>query len=371
MKPAQLPFLSALLSLSLLLPLSYAEELISDDLLALNAFQNYKEVGPFDIVVPTVVELPFSLGDIVGYDLAVLENETGELQPWYLNSTSQETRVSSSDSALTDGSSKTYVEYELPEEGTGKAVITLTAAEAVTSSSLSFVFDRNVARPSSIEVRVLESDETEKTILAESKMTGTTVSFPSTTAQTWYIEFNYSQLLRVNEVELTQENVNLQKSVRFLAQPDYSYKVYFNADGPVDIETGESGNLTDDEGVLELSAATTKVNSSYEKMDSDEDGVPNDEDNCVNEANADQTDEDENGRGDLCDDHDKDSVINAKDNCPSEPNRYQEDEDGDGMGDACDDEESRLTEKYTWLPWLGMGLAALVIGFLFYRALRK
>jgi len=35
------------------------------------------------------------------------------------------------------------------------------------------------------------------------------------------------------------------------------------------------------------------------------------------------------------------------------------------VGDECDGEESRLTERYTWVPWVGMGLAALVLVGLF------
>ncbi len=72
-----------------------------------------------------------------------------------------------------------------------------------------------------------------------------------------------------------------------------------------------------------------------------------------------------NGRGDACDDFDKDGRINSVDNCPNKPNRDQKDTDVDGIGDVCDQEESRITEKYVWLPWAGMGFAALIIMGLF------
>lgn len=360
----------ALAVLFVSLPISSATEVLSEDMLKLSAFQNYKMVEALDIAVPTVVELPFNDGETIGYDLAVLENESGEFQPWLLQKTDALRSIQSSETALIDGNSKTFVEYEIPEEGKGYAEIVLESDQAVTSSSLSFVFDRNVARPSTIEITILEEDGSEKTILAESKMNGTHIDFPLTSSKTWQIHLSYAQLLRINEIELTQENSETEQSVRFLAQPNASYTVYFNADGAVDIDAVEAGDLNDDTGVLVLDGAASQTNPLYEKMDSDDDGIPNDEDNCVYTENSDQEDKDQNARGDACDDHDKDGLINADDNCPSDPNSNQVDEDGDGLGDICDEEESRLTERLSWLPWLGIGLATAVIAGLFYRTLK-
>ncbi|MEC9071477.1 MAG: thrombospondin type 3 repeat-containing protein, partial [Myxococcota bacterium] len=71
-------------------------------------------------------------------------------------------------------------------------------------------------------------------------------------------------------------------------------------------------------------------------IDDDEDGVPNEQDNCVNDANADQADGDEDGVGDVCDqDTDNDEVPDDEDNCPNIPNPDQNDQDEDGVGDAC------------------------------------
>jgi hypothetical protein len=54
-------------------------------------------------------------------------------------------------------------------------------------------------------------------------------------------------------------------------------------------------------------------------------------------ANTDQADNDDDGKGDVCDDDDdNDTVTDANDNCPFDANPDQADGDGDGVGDACD-----------------------------------
>ena len=75
-------------------------------------------------------------------------------------------------------------------------------------------------------------------------------------------------------------------------------------------------------------------------IDSDLDGIPDQDDNCPRDPNADQTDRDGDGSGDICDarvdpDEDLDGIPDDFDNCLFVPNFYQEDSDGDGIGDAC------------------------------------
>ncbi len=73
------------------------------------------------------------------------------------------------------------------------------------------------------------------------------------------------------------------------------------------------------------------------RVDTDADGLLDDEDNCPATANTLQSDIDDDGYGDDCDDDmDGDAVPNAIDNCPTEYNPRQEDYDGDGHGNACD-----------------------------------
>ncbi|RME42439.1 MAG: hypothetical protein D6795_20950 [Deltaproteobacteria bacterium] len=104
-------------------------------------------------------------------------------------------------------------------------------------------------------------------------------------------------------------------------------------------------------------------------FDLDGDGIRNGEDNCIDRANADQSDRDEDGLGDVCDcepdlpdnpancpqnqiytfctdvygarlgrgtDDDLDFVADEADNCPGLANRTQSDFDGDGVGALCD-----------------------------------
>ena len=71
--------------------------------------------------------------------------------------------------------------------------------------------------------------------------------------------------------------------------------------------------------------------------DTDGDGAPDTYDNCLQMANTDQADNDDDGKGDVCDDDDdNDTVTDTNDNCPFDANPGQADGDGDGVGDACD-----------------------------------
>lgn len=346
----------------------------------ISAFRYFKDVDSISIEVPTVVEVPFE-GEILNrYTFGVLENETDEFQPsYYYTERTQEpvhttitSNISSgSVSALTDNNSNTYVQYDLPETRIGATSIVISSASPVTSEALTILLADHVALPTSIEIRAGESGQ-EKIVLAKKRMTSQTVTFPKTTARSWKISLEYGQPLRISELRLIQKNIEstTKKGLRFLARKDNTYRIYFDPDRSVNISIGESGNLRESKEVLKLGASKTISNTQYIKADIDEDGVPDALDNCVNVVNTDQIDVNANGKGDACDDFDKDGRINSLDNCPNHPNSNQRDTDLDGKGDVCDDEESRLTEKFAWLPWLGMGIAVVVVIGLFFITLR-
>ncbi|OGG56693.1 hypothetical protein A3D71_03590 [Candidatus Kaiserbacteria bacterium RIFCSPHIGHO2_02_FULL_55_20] len=346
-----------------------------------SAYRQLKDVPKtlIRIVVPTVVEVPLDRDFLESYEFAVQDTGTNRFEPSYFLQTNKSatfTAVSNDTTAnvaaLADNDPVSYASFEVPGNTAIRTVITLTAAVPVTSSALTIALADNVALPVTIAIRASDSSGPEKVVVSERTLDSTAFRFPQTRARSWVIELTHVQPLRIRELQLAEDNVPVgSRSLRFLAQPDHSYRIYFNADRSVVVPSGESGNLADSRNVRRVAASVSKSNPGYIPADSDSDGIPDTRDNCVSTANADQADIDGNGLGDVCEDFDRDGIPNVRDNCPDNPNVNQADADSDGVGDICDKEESRLTEKYAWIPWAGIGFAALVIVALFALTARS
>lgn len=338
----------------------------------LSAYRSYKDVQtPILQTIPTVLEIPFANEYIERYDFAVLNVTTNKFEPHYYRqeTLTNETRFVASSlpyvsgiSYLLDKNSNTYASFPLRESSQGTVQIRLKSGTPVTSSMLTILLDKNVTLPSRVEIWATIGGQKE-IVVAERIMTSQTIQFPKTTTDEWTINFTYNQPLRISELRLAQEGAIKANShaVRFLAQPTNSYRIYFNPDRYARPTVPEAGNLASAQDIFFVEEPVTQPNPTYAVADTDEDGVPDVIDNCKNHSNSDQIDVNSNGIGDVCDDFDKDYIINSEDNCPDNPNRNQRDVDADGIGDVCDDQESRLTEQYPWIPWLGIGFAALVL----------
>jgi len=342
----------------------------------ISAYRSYKDVGEISIKVPTVVEIPFVDEFIERFDFAILNKTTNAFEPHFFRqetftneipvSVSASPDSGSANHQMSDNDTRTYADFPLPDSTQGQVVITLSSTNPITSSALTALLDNNVALPSSVEIRAMVNGQN-RIVVANQRMNQETVRFPQTISNQWIITFTFGQPLRISELVLNQDNVTRSNTrvIRFLAQPTHQYRIYLNSDRSVIAPVGEAGNLVSVKDVLKVSSVSSQDNASYVISDIDADKIPDIRDNCVSVANPDQLDVNKNERGDVCDDFDQDGLINSKDNCPDNPNANQADVDNDKIGDACDKEESRITEKHKWLPWVGMGFAGLVLVVLF------
>lgn len=340
-----------------------------------SAYQHLVLVAGPSIVVPTVLEVPLPPGAYVGNNPLVREVGSGRYIGSALVSTTTRTVVPvavetepslKGEAALVDRDPETAAQFDITSEQlTSEATVILRTPLPVTTSAITFHLAPHVALPQRVTVAVSENGGW-TTILAPSVMRGETVRFPEVTTDTITVTLEHSQPLRIEEVQIANASLAATlQSIRFLAQPGESYEVYLASDRAVNVARAEAGDLRRSEGVVVVTLGVVEQNPAYVPADIDTDGVPDRADNCVSVANADQVDVDGNGRGDVCEDFDRDGIANLYDNCPSDPNRAQTDEDGDGYGNPCDPEESRLTEKHAWIPWVGIGTAGVVLVVLF------
>ncbi|EKD23736.1 MAG: thrombospondin 3-like protein [uncultured bacterium] len=351
---------------------AYAQVSNSD---IVNAFRQYKDVQAVTLATPAVVEVSFD-GEVIERPVfAVLDTTTNAFEPSFFKQEVIAKPVSLSINAtptvnglgaMTDGDVRTYTNFFLPESTQGSVRLVVNASTPITSSGFTVLLGEHVALPTVVEVRAMVQGK-EVIVVANQRMNGQTLRFPKTVASSWIISFTYGQPLRISELQFIQESSATVSSalLRFLAQPNHAYRIYFDADRQVQLVVGEAGNLSSNKDVVRITKIASQKNASYVIADMDGDTIPDVFDNCVLISNTEQKDANGNGRGDMCDDFDRDGVLNSKDNCPDNPNRDQLDVDADGLGDTCDAQESRITEQYAWLPWVGIGFAALVLIVLF------
>ncbi len=351
----------------------------------LRAFEWMSSVST-PVSIPTVVDIPVSEQAFRVHDAVVYEETTKQFQPYLyiekqmlsrtMANVSTDIKPSSGVmSALVDGNGDTSVDFPVEEDRISTLEITIDFSRPMSLSGFALSLDQYVALPQLVAVSVPSTDKVSapRIVLAQSGLSGTAVRFPEMTTSSLIIKLWYGQPLRIREMNFFEEDIpsSEERSIRFLARPGEKYTLYAYSDRGYIAPVGEVGNLRDDTDIKRFLSGKMVANPLYQPADSDGDGVIDRMDNCVRIANSDQLDENKNGRGDGCDDYDRDGVINSQDDCPSHPNRNQMDTDRDGQGDVCDSEESRMTEKYVWMPWVAIGLGIVVVGGLFVSVFRR
>lgn len=332
----------------------------------LKAFRSLKLIVFNNISIPTVVEFPITTQEVGQQPFALIEVGSDKPVNYLVKTIEGKPPISISTGSATvdlsqmhDNSSSTF--FERPAvETTNSSVFFYKSALPITSSSLKITLSPNAYEPETVSIYNYIGPGNSNVVVSQVPFSNI-IYFPENTSGNWQIVFNHKQPLRIAEMELVAQNsiVERYSVLRFLAIPNETYQMFLDPDRAVTIPYTEYVSLEDPvSNILRISEPQSRVNDQYRQADTDSDGIADEVDNCPSMANADQADVNKNSIGDACEDFDRDGVLNGYDNCPSNPNQNQHDADSDGYGDVCDPEESRLTERIWWLPWLG-----IIVGF--------
>lgn len=337
------------------------------------SFQQYIEVPALSAPFSKVVEITgpdFTNQLERGYVIIANKKESTSPTLGYIKNVSSFTPqqlISETYPELVDKNGVTFATLPFtnsPERNSGaveSVTIILRSSEPITSDSLSIQLNRYVSSPERFSLAAV-TDGFYGIVVADKPLSDLTFNFPKTSSKEWHLNLTYTQPLQISEVDFNQENTSTKESrLLFLREPSVSYRVYFDPDRQTSVVQNEQIASAVDTNMLIVGPSNFIQNKSFLRSDQDADGIPDISDNCLTVANVDQLDLDTNGKGDMCEDSDYDGVINSIDNCPNNSNRDQSDTDGDGVGNMCDASESRITEKYPWLPWIGIGSAILVL----------
>ncbi|MDA1338130.1 MAG: thrombospondin type 3 repeat-containing protein [bacterium] len=330
-----------------------------------NSFSKYQEITS-DITIPTVIEMPLVYSQKPNDQYLIIEQDNNQFQPYEIINRDIPTGYSVYSDAnkinegnLDDNNPNTYVDYEINSDQTKTSVSwKLIYTEPISSNSFFYNLDINSRSPINITIEKVDENYNLITTLVKEQVASNTIKFPTTSSQYWKVNMTFSQPLRVNEMGFITTTKTTKNYLRFLARPGKEYLVYSEPTSYVNINMSEKGNLANASEVKSIQQPFIYSNNINKESDYDLDGIFNSVDNCIYLSNPTQDDINTNKIGDACEDFDNDTISNSIDNCPDQPNKNQIDTDGDGVGDHCDTEESRLTEKIKWLPWLG-----LIIGF--------
>lgn len=346
----------------------------------LSVFKSVYEIETPVIKLPTAMKV--SLPAYQNFGVAIIEVKSEAAQPVRtiknkmtdpsVVTVEEISPVRGNKNYFADGDMTTVGEFNIDSDF-GQAYINLKYSKPIKSSSLYLNLDNHVALPYSVAINA-RVDGKWVTALAKTYVSNSYITFPQRTSDEWRVELSHSQPLKIREMSLVDDNYveAAGEDVVWLARPGETYKIYTDAAAYTPIRTGESGDLLENKDEIVVATLGQKqTNSTFKEPDDDDDGIPNYRDNCVGLSNPKQEDLDNNKKGDACEDHDRDGVMDSRDNCPEDPNGSQVDTDGDKIGDACDEEESRVTENLPWLPWAGMGFAALVVFGIVVQSLRK
>jgi hypothetical protein len=192
-----------------------------------NNFRSVANVTVLNIKVPSVLEVSLPVQSYSGV-LAVYDKTVSDFVPNIIvgeiekNVVPIDVASSNSDSfeinSIADGNYKTYKDFDLPSVGTGVLETSFLFAKEIRSDSIKLSLGQYVALPQFVTIKA-KVEGGDKVILSKYKPTGSIINFKETTSGEWKIILEYSQPIRINEITIS--NLNLEpkyRAVRFFGR---------------------------------------------------------------------------------------------------------------------------------------------------------
>lgn len=353
------------------------QEQITTDGSDISLYSSYTKLPSLNLSVPKVIEVDFDASAIKQRAFAVFDEKSQIIVPSIfviknsanpIISSIKESNTSEDLYSLHDSNVMTKKDFYLKSNSQSSVSLVVDYTYPIKAYMFGMSLDKNVSLPDLVTVRAFVNNNW-ITVINRSKLSGYSLAFPETTAQKWMVTIEYSQPIRITDIQFVNTNTSIDKiGVRFLAQPNTSYTVYTNPDRIIRQNNSSDTFHLNTTDYKNIGLQSLSNNPNFLPSDLDKDGIIDIMDNCKSNPNPNQNDENGNGVGDICDDYDNDRLPNYVDNCPNLPNYDQRDTDGDKIGDKCDPDESRFTEKYPIIVWFGLGLSSLIFLSLLYVA---
>ena len=329
--------------------MTFVSSVLANQKIDTSRFENFVILKPVNIKTAKVVK--FTTNSFPsGITLLLDENEKviphRFISKWERISKDQKIKIEKVSSTLEgikenliDNDLKTTFSFETEKDQEKKVLLTF--PEKIEISGIEIFTDLGIIPPKKISVR---GDLGNGLInILDNVDYAAKIPFPTISLVKLEISFQTPHFFRLREIEILggkDEILNQQEELLFFAENEKEYKLFFKAHfGQKEYKAKFTQPLQADQKTPIFSFPLFEKNPDFD-FDFDGDGLEDDLDLCPKTADQNNTDFDQNGRGDVCEDPDLDQIFSLEDNCPFVYNPAQKDQNLNQIGDLCEDSDN-------------------------------